>query len=152
MMIMPALTYKAQGHAHSPAARATLHRQAALRTLKPACPPARLPGTFLSSLIHHCLTGKMPQLETAHTANSLALLMRTTNTPAPALAEATQARIASLQDIGCGPHTQALLARPTGTPATDQQGVGHHRLLIPALAATLDEREATPNMPIYTSQ
>ena len=71
-VMMPALTYKMQGHAFT---RKEMHQifKPLMHALKHAC---GLAITFPSSFMHHRLAGKVPRLETVHTANNLTLLAR----------------------------------------------------------------------------
>jgi len=84
-VLMPALTYKMQGHAFT---HEQLHRifMPIMHALKHAC---GLASTFPSSVMHHRLAGKVPRLETVHPANNLTLLVRAMNAPSP-LSEITR--------------------------------------------------------------
>ena len=148
-VMMPALTYKMQGHAFT---RSELHHIAKplMQALKHAC---RLPISFPSSFMHHRLAGKVPRLETVHTAGNLTLLVRAMNAPSP-ISEIIQARIAATEHRMRFPgpmleipwHVrQEHLMLTRGTTR-------NQRLLIPALAAALDERGTTLGTPTYSPQ
>jgi ribonuclease HI len=147
-VMMPALTYKMQGHAFT---RNELHNIAKplVRALKHAC---QLPSTFPSSFMHHRLAGKVPRLETVHTANNLTLLVRAMNAPSP-IAEITQARIAATEHRLCFPGPMLEIPwHVRQEHLTMTNGSRHQRPLIPAMAATLDERGTTLGTPTYTPQ
>ena len=96
--MMPALTYKMQGHAFT-------HQQIdqiampLMQALKHAC---GLPISIPSSFLHHRLAGKVPRLETVHTANNLTLLVRAMNASTP-LGEIALTRIAATEHRTCFP-------------------------------------------------
>ena len=145
-VLMPALTYKMQGHAFT---RQEMHQifKPLMHALKHAC---GLPISFPSSFMHHRLAGKVPRLETVHTANNLTLLVRAMNAPTP-LGEITQARIAATEHSRTfpGPMLEIPWHVQQGHQKVDGKG---QRLLIPALAAALHERGATIGEPAYTPQ
>ena len=133
-VLMPALTYKMQGHAFT---HEQLHRifMPIMHALKHAC---GLASTFPSSVMHHRRAGKVPQLKTAHPANGLTLLVRAMNAPSP-LGEITLARIAATEHALSfpGPMLEILWHVLRKHRKADQRG---RQLLIPALAAVLGER------------
>ena len=145
-VLMPALTYKMQGHAFNGQEIGKIF-QPIMHALKHLC---HLPTTFPSSFMHHRLAGKVPRLETVHTANNLTILVRAVNAPSP-LSEITLARIAATEHRLCFPgpmleipwHVLQAHLRP---PCN-----GSRRLFIPALARALHDRGVTLGTPEYQS-
>jgi hypothetical protein len=143
-VMMPALTYKMQGHAFT---RDEMHDifKPLMHALKHAC---GFPISFPSSFMHHRLAGKVPRLETVHTANNLTLLLRALNAPSP-LAEITMCRIAATECAICYPGP--MLEVPGGQVRPEMISMlKGQRLLIPALAIVLDERGVTLGEPTYS--
>jgi exonuclease III/ribonuclease HI len=145
--MMPALVYKMQGHAFKrqeidQIARPIVH------VLKHAC---GLPISFPSSFLHHRLAGKVPRLETVHTANNLTLLVRAMNAPSP-LSEIALARIAATEHRTSFPGPMLEIPWHVRQEHLTPTGDRKQRLLIPALATALHERGATIGMPGHTRQ
>jgi ribonuclease HI/exonuclease III len=143
-VMMPALTYKMQGHAFT---CSELHQIAKplMQALKHAC---QLPITFPSSFMHHRLAGKVPRLGTVHTANNLTLLVRAMNAPSP-ISDIVQARIAATE------HRMRFPGPMLEIPWLVRREHGimrKQRPLIPALAMALDERGTTLGTPTYSPQ
>jgi hypothetical protein len=141
-VLMPALAYKMQGHAFN---SNEIHKifQPIKHALKHIC---HLPISFPSSFMHHRLAGKVPRLETVHTANNLTILVRAVNAPSP-LSEITLARIAATEHRLCFPGPmleipwhilQAHLTPPRN---------GAQRLTISALTRALHERGVALSTP-----
>ncbi len=133
-VMMPALTYKMQGHTFT---RGELQQasEPLMHALKHACSlPITFPSTFM-----------VPRLETVHTANNLTLLKRALIAPTP-LREITLARIAATEHRMRfpGPMLEILWHVHKGHRRADRK-----RLLIPALARALHERGVTLGTPGY---
>jgi ribonuclease HI/exonuclease III len=145
-VLMPALTYKMQGHAFN---RDQVHEifMPLMHALKHAC---GLPISFPSSLMHHRLGGKVPRLETVHMANNLTLLMRAMNAPSP-LCEIILARIAATEHALLFPGP--ILQAPWHAQQVQRMAAkGGRRLLIPALATVLGERGVVIGKPAFSPQ
>ena len=116
--MMPALTYKMQGHAFTRQEIDQIARPL-LQALKHAC---GLPISFPSSFLHHRLAGKVPWLETVHTGEQL-------DTPGAGHERANAARRDRpdphrrhrAQDALPGTHARDPLAHLPGAPDADRR-------------------------------
>ena len=143
---MPALTYKMQGHGFTANETRDIHRPI-MQALKHKM---GLPTTFPSAILHHRLAGKVPRLETVHTANNLTLQLRAMNASTP-LAEIALAREAVTEHAL--KHPGRMLEAPYHVQQLGANRMKRgRRLFVPSVASNLLSRGAQIGVPTYAPQ